>query len=653
MLKYRADIDGLRAIAVLIVLFFHLDFSLFKGGFVGVDVFFTISGFLITGIVLKESKTNGFSFLRFYSRRATRLIPAYLVVLLFTIVVGFIFLTPLALKELLQSGISSTFFASNFYFLFTQGGYFSNAAHETPLLHTWSLSVEEQFYLVMPLAVVLWLKIRNTKLQNYVLVICFILTVLASYLLTKLHQPAAYFLVISRAHEFLLGSILAVIIYKNSSSLKFSITSSNFLFAISLLTLLYTALTFDAKSHFPGLLAVIPCLATGGVIFSGINEKCISHRILGNRLLVFIGLLSYSLYLWHWPLITFFKLSGIELDLKVQLSLLFLSLFFAYLSWRYVEKIVRYAKWSSKKRIAAAFYILPCVALGSLFFYSQKGEFYPERFDKKIVAAEVALKSKPELGRETCHTNDLAIDGSHKCQLGSSSVNSKKAILWGDSHASHFAGLVDVVGKGFDIQITEVSRGNCPPLLKLYINAQGAKIACIERNNTVLKYILERKPKYVFLGGAWGGYLLEDLLIGTQAEKLEIIISSLTETINILLEHNIKPIVLEMLPRQSKDASACYLKTKLGVRGVKLEDCTVSPLKESFPELVTRFNQLKGEFSGKITFITPENLFCNDDKCKTYLDDTPLYRDINHLNLKGSIILGQQYIKKFGYLNKL
>lgn len=653
MLKYRADIDGLRAIAVLIVLFFHLDLSLFKGGFVGVDVFFTISGFLITGIVLKEHKAQGFSFLRFYSRRATRLIPAYLVVVFCTLVVGFIILTPLALKELLQSAISSTFFVSNFYFLFTQGGYFSNAAHETPLLHTWSLSVEEQFYLIMPLAVILWLKIKTVKLKYSVLVFCFLLALLASYLLTKVHQPAAYFLVISRAHEFLVGSILAVIIHQHSERIKFTTISSNILFIASIFTLLFTALMFNAKSNFPGLLAIIPCLATAGMIFSGTNEKCISHKVLGNKVLVFIGLLSYSLYLWHWPIITFVKLFGFEFDPQVQLSLLLLSFICAYLSWRFVEKVVRYAQWSSKKSIAATFYVLPCLVLVSVFFYSEHNDFYPKRFEHQIVIAEAALKSKPELGRETCHTNDIAIDGSERCRLGSTTLNSKKAILWGDSHASHFTGLVDVVGKASNIQVLAVSRGNCPPLPNLFINAQGAKVACTERNDTVLKFILKQQPDYVFLAGAWGGYLLGNSLEGTQGEKLKTITTSLNNTLNILIKNNIKPVVLEMLPRQKKDASACYLKAKLGVNGFDLNNCTVPSLKESFPSLALEFTKLKHIFKDSVTFINPESLFCSAGKCATYLDDIPLYRDSNHLNLQGSIKLGQRYLNSLGSIDKL
>ena len=145
---YRADIDGLRAIAVLLVLFFHIEIAFFSGGFIGVDIFFTISGFLITGILLKETSNNNFSFIRFYTRRSLRLLPAYLFLLLVTLFVGVYLLTPLALEDLIKSSIASSLFISNFYFLFEHGGYFSTAAHQLPLLHTWSLSVEEQFYLL-------------------------------------------------------------------------------------------------------------------------------------------------------------------------------------------------------------------------------------------------------------------------------------------------------------------------------------------------------------------------------------------------------------------------------------------------------------------------------------------------------------------------
>jgi len=651
VLNYRADIDGLRAIAVLIVLFFHLDFIVFKGGFVGVDVFFTISGFLITGIVLKESASKTFSFTHFYARRAARLIPAYLTVIFFSLIAAWFLLTPIAFKAFQQSAISSMFFSSNFYFLFTQGGYFSSAADKIPLLHTWSLSVEEQFYLLMPLSVVLWLKINNQKFQRLTLLIIFILTLLFSYFLTNMHQKLAYFLVVSRVHEFLIGSILAVLVIQDVKVVKLSNFTANALFVISIGLLFYAAITFDETSQFPGILAVIPCTATAGIILAGVNRRCISHVLLGNKLLVFIGLLSYSLYLWHWPLITFVKIFGLPLDFKNQVLLLLFSFIFAYFSWRFVEKIVRYSKYAKHHKIALSFYVVPAIALLTLYFVSQANQFFPTRFDPNIVIAEAALNSKPEFGRKTCHTTNMKIDDSSRCLLGTQKEHAKEAILWGDSHANHFIGFIDVIGKASNLKVLEITRGNCPPLMGIYINAYGAKNNCIERNDEVLSYIIKNQPQTVILAAAWGGYLLGDLLNEKKREvKLDIILKSLQNTLDVLLKNGIKPIVIEMLPRQKKDLSACYLEGLLRNNANSSKACEVEKIEVSFPKLVQKFDDLKKRYYQSVKFISLENLFCGKSNCLTYLNGIPLYRDSNHLNLEGSLLLGHEYLKKVGRL---
>jgi peptidoglycan/LPS O-acetylase OafA/YrhL len=228
--EYRADIDGLRAIAVLFVLFFHLEIGLFSSGFVGVDVFFTISGFLITSIVLKECLKGDFSFRKFYTRRALRLLPAYLFLLVIVILFAALFMAPIAFGKFLQSAIASGFFVSNFYFLFEQGGYFTTSASELPLLHTWSLSVEEQFYLLMPIALILWHKYCPKKHQFLVLILFLLFSILCSYLLTGFHQKLAYFVVFSRAHEFLLGSVVAFAVLYHKSRFQPSLFVANIIF---------------------------------------------------------------------------------------------------------------------------------------------------------------------------------------------------------------------------------------------------------------------------------------------------------------------------------------------------------------------------------------------------------------------------------------
>ena len=278
MNKYRKDLDGIRAIAVLLVLFFHVDIVVFKAGFIGVDIFFTISGFLISGIVLREVQTTGFSFKKFYIRRATRLLPAYLFMLIITLLASLYILAPLALFDFFKSALASSLFVSNFYFLFNHSGYFSTSVHELPLLHTWSLSVEEQFYLIMPLSLILWMKIKIFKIRFAVLLGCLVFSIFVSGFLTSFNQGLSYFLVPSRIHEFLFGTLLAVIINQFSNKITPSTFASNVLFVISILGIFLVSTMLSSKGDFPGYIASIVCLFTALLIYVGLNENCISHK---------------------------------------------------------------------------------------------------------------------------------------------------------------------------------------------------------------------------------------------------------------------------------------------------------------------------------------------------------------------------------------
>lgn len=642
MLGYRADIDGLRAIAVLSVLFFHIDISLFSGGFVGVDIFFTISGFLITSILLKAKQSDSFSFREFYARRAFRILPAYLVLVFVTTIVGLVLLAPVAYKLLLESTIASSLFASNVYFLFTLGGYFSAAAHELPLLHTWSLSVEEQFYLLMPLAVVLWFKIACEAKRLWVLFGVFVLSVLVSILLTGIHQKTAYFVVFSRAHEFLIGSILSVLLMKYGKTLVPSKMVSNFVFSISVITLILSTIFINAKLAFPGYLALIPCLATVLVIYSGLNEKCLSHKLLGNKVMVFVGLLSYSLYLYHWPVVAYAKYVGVEFTPAIQFLIVLTSFVFAYLSQRFVENKVRYASWSKQNFVAPILYLAPSVVLIFIYFHANINQFYPERFTAEVVLMEKVVTSKPEKDRASCHSSSLDIDSSNNCQLGAINEDNK-AILWGDSHANHFVGFIDELGKKGNFQVQDITMGNCPPLPNLYIAAQGAGKACIEKNKAVLSYILQERPDEVFLAGSWAGYLGSYIQADTQHKKVKKVTDTLSQLIDKLHENNIKVTFFEMLPRTPDGVSACYLKHIMYPSITSIKSCEFSQLGFYGDEQLEIYQALKDRFHSKFTVISVSDLFCENLWCKSYMNATALYRDNNHLNLQGSRLLGRKY----------
>lgn len=299
-MKYRPEIDGLRAIAVLPVLLFHAGFDSFSGGFVGVDIFFVISGYLISYLIVEDVNNNRFSLAIFYERRARRILPALYVVVLSSLAFGVMLLNPNELISLAESAISIPLFSSNFYF-WSERGYFGSATELKPLIHTWSLAVEEQFYLVFPLLIMLVYK-RVNRFLTFVLLPIFIISLLLSYFITELHFDTGFYFPITRAWELLLGTFCYFFLKRSISGPAH--LRSDLLSSVGLMMMLYSIMEFDEATPFPSFWATIPTLGAAlFIVFS--DSGNIVKRIFSCRIFVSIGLISYSLYLWHQPIFAF------------------------------------------------------------------------------------------------------------------------------------------------------------------------------------------------------------------------------------------------------------------------------------------------------------------------------------------------------------
>ena len=334
-LNYRADIDGLRAIAVLAVIFFHTNVPGFSGGFVGVDIFFVISGFLITSIILKEINEENFSITRFYERRIRRIFPALFPVIAFTLVAGAYLFDADAFDEFGQSIIATTLFSSNILFR-SDSGYFAAPSLQKPLLHTWSLAVEEQFYIFFPLALVL---IHGFLKSRYLLWILIAITIsLGASIYGVYHYAGAtFYLAPTRAWELLAGSILALGVLPDPSSAWLK----NLLSITGLGLIIYSVGFYTEATLFPGYNAIAPVLGAWLVIYSN-GEKAIVNKLLSIRPLVFIGLISYSLYLWHWPFAAFARyLMFRPFNAYDSAGIIVVSLVVSILSWKYIEQPFR------------------------------------------------------------------------------------------------------------------------------------------------------------------------------------------------------------------------------------------------------------------------------------------------------------------------
>lgn len=330
-MKYRPDIAGLRAVAVLPILLFHAGVSALSGGFVGVDIFFVISGYLITTIIQSEISTDSFSMMEFYRRRVARIVPALVAVLIATLVAGAFMMLPPEVKLLAPSAASAAAFVSNLYFFFT-ADYFGAAAETLPLLHTWSLAIEEQFYIFFPIILLLVHRTRMLSAKSTVAIVS-LLSLGASFAFARLKPEAAFYLIPARAWELGIGAFVALGGFPHIRSS----TVRNFAAIGGLVLILISVLTFIPGPLFPAPLALLPCLGTALLVAYG--RDAITSPLLSLGPMRFVGDISYSLYLWHWPIITFYRLqTGIELDWTETLALVFASFLVAVASYRWIER---------------------------------------------------------------------------------------------------------------------------------------------------------------------------------------------------------------------------------------------------------------------------------------------------------------------------
>lgn len=299
-MNYRADIDGLRAVAVMGVVLYHAGLGV-PGGYVGVDIFFVISGFLITGLILKDLERGSFSMVNFWERRARRIFPALAVVVATCLVVGWFLMLPFGYLVMAQSAIALTFFASNFQFWRT-ADYFGPVAEENLLLHTWSLSVEEQFYLIVPLLMVALYSLRKRALLPWAAACGVIVSLVLSEWWLRHDPSGAFYLLPSRTWELATGSLLA---FARPFRPAFK---PAWIGVFGLLLILFSYLFYSEKTAFPGIAAIPPVLGTALIIWSGNAGQTLFHRAVAWQPLVHIGLLSYSLYLWHWPIFALHRL---------------------------------------------------------------------------------------------------------------------------------------------------------------------------------------------------------------------------------------------------------------------------------------------------------------------------------------------------------
>jgi peptidoglycan/LPS O-acetylase OafA/YrhL len=409
LFKYRPEIDGLRAIAILPVIFYHAGLQIFSGGYVGVDIFFVISGYLISSIILSEIETGKFSLINFYQRRARRILPALFCVILISTPFAWFILLPADLELFGNSAFSALTFWSNYIFYF-EIDYFETSSKLKPLLHTWSLSIEEQFYIIYPILLIFFFKFGKKTFIIFLIISAITSLTLAQwagnlkftypyfekeFLFFNQSSLTNFFLPIGRIWELIIGILIAFYIKKNGQPNRFN----EILTLFGLILIFYSVFTFTPETNYPSFHTLLPTIGTGLLILF-MNSKTFIHKIFSQKLLVFIGLISYSAYLYHFPIFTFIEYSNyLENSLLLKIILILITFFISFVSWKYIEKPFR-----NKKKITTKLFIyilLVLYLLTSLFVilnFHNKG--FKSRFDKDFKNFSINFNSK-ELEQET------------------------------------------------------------------------------------------------------------------------------------------------------------------------------------------------------------------------------------------------------------
>ena len=642
--SHRADIDGLRSIAVLLVVFNHAGLGLFSGGFVGVDIFFVISGFLITSIIFNGLLANTFSFADFYVRRIKRLMPALFVVLFATTIFAVIYLYPSDLEKYARSLVWVIFYVGNFYFWLKHGGYFEGNTQEAPLLHTWSLAVEEQYYLLWPLYLIMGLKIFSPRVFCAITVVLFIAAVLFSEWALNITIGAAYYLLPTRMFELMLGSILALL-WKDIPRLP-----QLFMHVLSLCGLgliAYAAFFLDETSPFPGFNALYPTVGAGCLIVANREYTGCVNRVLALKPLVFIGLISYSLYLWHWPILVFVRYQAIPMTLMVQASCIILATVLAWLTWKFVENPIRYSPNISLRSVADKWLLRPMMLTVALSFILASQNGLQMRYSDQVNAMDTAVNLLSHEMRPLCHASlsEAARSPDDSCRLGVGVGNDVDVFMFGDSHANHLAGFIDALALDADVVAQDYTLDQCPAIFNLawgrnLITAQ----TCEQRNAKVLDYIKAQKFDYVVLGASWPATPVrvyrEGQWLGDPVESMRIIESTFTTTISAIIELGAVPIVFDDVPDLGSNDSRCPIKR--AVFNDELDCGIKKQTNKSFEDVVSRVQ----ERYPQMIRITLADLMCANETCKLELDGVPLYSDNDHLNYSGSWHMGQLYLQQ-------
>ncbi len=662
---YRPEIDGLRALAIIPVVLFHAEIFGFQGGFVGVDIFFVISGFLITSILIREMKNGNFSFVTFWERRVRRILPALVVVVSVTCVIGTVLLTfPNDLADFGKSIIAQSFFLSNIFFMRRQG-YFAAPPEASPLLHTWTLSVEEQFYILFPALLFLIYTYMRRHIMLALVLLATASFALSVYLVSivpghsftvpffpdiwggTINKTAGFYLLPTRAWELLIGALLAVSAFTVHSKKLAEVLSVGGVCAI-----LYAITQFDSGTPFPGFAALLPTLGSAAIIVSNTEIKTIVGKILSLRYVVWVGLISYSLYLWHWPVFAFANILFVEKSVLQVCMLIVLSVVLAYISYALIETPFRTKNKTHDKRYVIAVG-LSLLALLSVVGYSLKyidttGRI-PSHAQKFAIVDENLGPREVECFRER---NSERYETEGPCLLGKKTeVISPSFVVWGDSHAGMLLSTIDMTSERNGVQGVLFGTPGCIPIPNVSSNPPSEE--CEKIKSLASAYIRNHDIKHILLVARWNIYTVPEdnartntLIVETNSGREE----TTTHESKIVFENNLRNMIIEMnsegrtvyvlkqVPEQADFNRKYFYSLVHSNTSREYEALSLREYKEFSAFNDSVFDILASDYNLQI--LDPSDILCSLERgCPLESHDSVIYRDRDHLNALGADLL--------------
>lgn len=656
-LHYRKDIDGIRAVAVLSVLFFHAFPSFIPGGFIGVDVFFVISGFVISNLIMRQMAYNQFQWTTFYIKRINRILPALIIILLSALVGGYFLLFADEYENLSKHILGSSFFLNNF-ILWNEAGYFDRANDFKPLLHLWSLGIEEQFYLICPLFLfLLWTKRIKPRVAIGIIFISFLINIFG----VTHYGSATFYLPLSRFWELGLGGAIAYVSFSPSGRPGRTITPYYMLLLnaagiFSLASLLLSIFYFKSSLTYPGWAVLLPTLCTGILLCT--TTSWVNRRLLATPFLTLIGIISYPLYLWHWQLLSFAHIifSG-PLPYRLTSILLLISLGLAWITYQFVERPIRFSL-TGKRQLAAAKILSLClIGTGVVAFMIYKQHGLESRYlvqTKKTCTDDITRFERYRITIQKCNTTNQQAKKLGWCLQTRQGIPNK--VVWGDSHADHLLpGLLKYAPQENWLLLGQSS---CPPLLGVQSFWTGFKDTCATANKIALQIILENPAIDTVILASLGPFYVSDkgyaaqhlgkyapsgfVLRSEKAEnghksKAKLFAEGLDLTINKLRKAGKKIILFQDVPeipfmpdrclnRPLAPSKSCHILKNEVLKRQKIYKSVLTQLKKHHPDILI-FN--------------PIDLMCKQD-CQLTYQHHLIYRDSHHLSIAGSHFIGKK-----------